>query len=315
MLRRVLKYIRDKELLEKGDRVLVCVSGGADSVALLDVLQRGGYECVVAHCNFHLRGEESDRDERFVREVIGERLKAKGEKLWVKDFDTVGYAQEKGISIEMAARELRYRWFAEVAAETGCKAIAVAHHQNDQAETVLLNLKRGTGIRGLCGMRAKSGNPYEVRDERREAGIPIIRPLLCTTRDYIEHYLRDIRKIDWVNDSTNTDISIKRNAIREQLKQYSKAEIEHIAATAEHMQGYVDWLEGRESQEAGRAKLYEELKDYGFAEIDKIYDALQKGVGGKIFRSATHQAEIRKGKIVVEKKIDTNQTDCTTIKI
>ena len=315
MLRRVVKYIRDKELLEKGDRVLVCVSGGADSVALLDVLQRGGYECVVAHCNFHLRDEESDRDERFVREVIGERLKAKGEKLCVKDFDTVGYAQKKGISIEMAARELRYRWFAEVAAETGCKAIAVAHHQNDQAETVLLNLKRGTGIRGLCGMRAKSGNPYEVRDERREAGIPIIRPLLCTTRDYIEHYLRDIRHLAWVDDSTNTDTRIKRNAIREQLKQYSKAEIEHIAATAEHMQGYVDWLEGRESQEAGRAKLYEELKDYGFAEIDKIYDALQKGVGGKTFRSATHQAEIRKGIIVVEKKIDTNQTDCTTIKI
>ena len=314
MLRRVLKYIRDKELLEKGDRVLVCVSGGADSVALLDVLQRGGYECVVAHCNFHLRSEESDRDERFVREVIGERLKAKGEKVWVKDFDTVGYAQEKGISIEMAARELRYRWFAEVAAETGCKAIAVAHHQNDQAETVLLNLKRGTGIRGLCGMRAKS----HLGARSQEPGvktIPIIRPLLCTTRDYIEHYLKDIRHLPWVDDSTNTDTSIQRNAIREQLKQYSKAEIEHIAATAEHMQGYVDWLEGKESQEAGRVKLYEELKDYGFAEIDKIYDALQKGVGGKIFRSATHQAEIRKGKIVVEKKIDTNQTDCTTIKI
>ena len=306
MLRRVLKYIRDKELLEKGDRVLVCVSGGADSVTLLDVLQRGGYECVVAHCNFHLRGEESDRDERFVREVIGERLKAKGEKLWVKDFDTVGYAQEKGISIEMAARELRYRWFAEVAAETGCKAIAVAHHQNDQAETVLLNLKRGTGIRGLCGMRAKS----HLGARSQEPGvktIPIIRPLLCTTRDYIEHYLKDIRHLPWVDDSTNTDTSIKRNAIREQLKHYTKAEIEHIAETAEHMQGYVDWLEGRESQEAGRAKLYEELKDYGFAEIDKIYDALQKGIGGKIFRSATHQAEIRKGKIVVEKKIDTTQ--------
>ena len=296
MLRRVLKYIRDKELLEKGDRVLVCVSGGADSVALLDVLQRGGYECVVAHCNFHLRGEESDRDERFVREVIGERLKAKGEKLWVKDFDTVGYAQEKAISIEMAARELRYRWFAEVAAETGCKAIAVAHHQNDQAETVLLNLKRGTGIRGLCGMRAKS----HLGARSQEPGvktIPIIRPLLCTTRDYIEHYLRDIRKIEWVDDSTNTDTSIKRNAIREQLKHYTKAEIEHIAATAEHMQGYVDWLEGRESQEAGRAKLYEELKDYGFAEIDKIYDALQKGVGGKEFRSATHVATIKGRKL------------------
>ena len=307
MLRRVLKYIRDKELLEQGDRVLVCVSGGADSVALLDVLLRGGYECIVAHCNFHLRGKESDRDEAFVREVIGERLKAKGEKLWVKDFDTVGYAQEKGISIEMAARELRYRWFAEVAAETGCKAIAVAHHQNDQAETLLLNLKRGTGIRGLCGMRAKSENPYEaMRREgdkamRLEEGVPIIRPLLCTTRDYIEYYLRDIRKIDWVDDSTNTDTSIKRNAIREQLKHYSKAEIEHMAETAERMQGYVDWLEGKESREAGRAKLFEELKDYGFAEIDKIYDALQKGEGGKEFRSATHVATIKKKKIEIQK--------------
>ena len=296
MLRRVLKYIRDKELLEKGDRVLVCVSGGADSVALLDVLQRGGYECVVAHCNFHLRGEESDRDERFVREIIGERLKAKGEKLWVKDFDTEGYARENGLSIEMAARELRYRWFAEVAAETGCKAIAVAHHQNDQAETVLLNLKRGTGIRGLCGMRAKS----HLGARSQEPGVktrPIIRPLLCTTRDYIEHYLRDIRHLPWVDDSTNSDTRIKRNAIREQLKQYSKAEIEHIAATAEHMQGYVDWLEGKESREAGRVKLYEELKDYGFAEIDKIYDAIQKGVGGKEFRSATHVATIKGRKL------------------
>ena len=300
MLRRVVKYIRDKELLEKGDRVLVCVSGGADSVALLDVLQRGGYECVVAHCNFHLRGEESDRDERFVREVIGERLKAKGEKLCVKDFDTVGYAQEKGISIEMAARELRYRWFAEVAAETGCKAIAVAHHQNDQAETVLLNLKRGTGIRGLCGMRAKS----HLGARSQEPGvktIPIIRPLLCTTRDYIEHYLKDIRHLPWVDDSTNTDTSIKRNAIRQQLMHYSKSEIEHIAQTAEHMQGYVDWIEGRESKEAGRVKLYEQLKDYGFAEIDKLYDALQKGVGGKEFRSATHVATIKKKKIEIQK--------------
>lgn len=299
MLRRVLKYIRDNELLKKGDKVLVCVSGGADSVALLDVLQRGGWECVVAHCNFHLRGEESDRDEQFVREMVGERLKAKGEILWVKDFDTEAYAREKGLSIEMAARELRYEWFAEVAAETGCKAIAVAHHQNDQAETVLLNLKRGTGIRGLCGMRAKS----HLGARSQEAGvktIPIIRPLLCTTRDYIEHYLRDIRHLQWVDDSTNSDTRIQRNAIREQLKQYSKAEIEHMAATAERMQGYVDWLEGRDTKLAGKAKLYEELKDYGFAEIDKIYDALQTGVGGKTFRSATHQAEIRKGKVVVE---------------
>ena len=317
MLRRVMKYIRDKKLLEKGDKVLVCVSGGADSIALLDVLQRGGFECVVAHCNFHLRGEESDRDEAFVKR--GEIRDRRGEiKVFVKHFDTVGYAKEKGLSIEMAARELRYRWFVELAAAEGCKAIAVAHHQNDQAETVLLNLKRGTGIRGLCGMRAKADNPYECLedgarrlqdapaglqfrgDERRR--IPIIRPLLCTTRDYIEHYLRDIRHLSWVDDSTNSDTSIKRNAVREQLRSYSKSEIEHIAATAERMQGYVDWLEGKETKEAGRAKLYEELKDYGFAEIDKIYDAVQEGVGGKEFHSATHKAVIRNRRVEIRDK-------------
>lgn len=286
MLRRALKYIRDHQLLQPGDRVLVCVSGGADSVALLDVLQRGGYDCVVAHCNFHLRGEESDRDEAFVRQL--------GEDVKVKHFDTTTYAKEYGLSIEMAARQLRYKWFAQVAKDEGCKAIAVAHHQHDQAETVLLNLKRGTGIRGLCGMRAKSPNP--------EGGdTPVIRPLLCTTRDYIEHYLRDIRHLSWIEDSTNQDTTITRNAIRKQLASYSKAEIEHIANTAEHMQGYVDWLEGKETVAAGCAKLHEELRECGFAEIDKIYNALQRGIGGKVFRSATHEAIIRKGKLEVKR--------------
>lgn len=286
MLRRALKYIRDHQLLQPGDRVLVCVSGGADSVALLDVLQRGGYDCVVAHCNFHLRGEESDRDEAFVRQL--------GEDVKVKHFDTTTYAKEYGLSIEMAARQLRYKWFAQVAKDEGCKAIAVAHHQHDQAETVLLNLKRGTGIRGLCGMRAKSPNP--------EGGdTPVIRPLLCTTRDYIEHYLRDIRHLSWIEDSTNQDTTITRNAIRKQLASYSTAEIEHIANTAEHMQGYVDWLEGKETVAAGCAKLHEELRECGFAEIDKIYNALQRGIGGKVFRSATHEAIIRKGKLEVKR--------------
>ena len=295
MLRRVMQYIREKELLAQGDKVLVCVSGGADSVALLDVLQRGGFECVVAHCNFHLRGEESDRDEAFVRGLGAGALR-----VHVQHFDTEGYAKERGISIEMAARELRYRWFGELAEAEGCKAIAVAHHQHDQAETVLLNMRRGAGIRGLCGMRAKSANPYRAPKNVEAREIPIIRPLLCTTRDYIEHYLRNIRHLTWVDDSTNSDVRIKRNAVREQLKSYSKAEIEHIAATAERMQGYVDWLEGEETKEAGRAKLFEELKDYGFAEVDKIYDALQRGVGGKEFRSVTHLCAIRKGKLIIE---------------
>lgn len=303
MLRRVQKYIRDNELLQKGDRVLVCVSGGADSIALWDVLQRGGYECIIAHCNFHLRNEESNRDEEFVRELAtGHGLLAidkeqldMGNRLWVKDFDTRAYAAEKGISIEMAARELRYQWFNEIGTQTHCKAIAVAHHQNDQAETLLLNLKRGTGIRGLCGMRPKSNNPIG-------GTIPIIRPLLCTTRDYIEHYLRDIRHIAWVNDSTNTDTTIQRNAVRVQLATYTKAEIEHMAATAEQMQGYVDWLEKRNTKAAGKAKLFEELREYHFPEVEKIYEALLKGEGGKVFHSPTHKAIIKHGKVEVIKE-------------
>ena len=293
MLRRVQKYIRDNDLLAKGDRVLVCVSGGADSMALWDVLLRGGYEYVIAHCNFHLRGEESNRDEAFVREeVIRRRGNGLEAGIYIKDFDTHAYAREHSLSIEMAARELRYMWFAQIAEQERCVAIAVAHHQNDQAETVLLNLKRGTGLRGLCGMRAKSTNPMG-------GNIPIIRPLLCTTRDYIEHYLRDIRHIAWVNDSTNSDTTIARNEVRRQLSTYSKAEIEHIATTAEHLQGYVDWLEERDTHAAGKVKLFEQLREYHFPEVEKIYEALLKGEGGKTFFSPTHKAVIKHGKVCV----------------
>ena len=181
----------------------------------------------------------------------------------------------------------------ELMKKHGITLLATAHNANDNLETLLFNLARGSGIRGLCGMRAKSENPMGGE-------IPVIRPLLCTTRDYIEHYLRDIRHLDWVNDSTNTDTTIQRNAIREQLASYSKAEIEHIAATAEQMQGYVDWLEHHDTPAAGKAQLYEQLREYHFPEVEKIYDALQKGEGGKTFFSPTHKATIKQGKLIIE---------------
>ena len=289
MLRRVTTYIRQRGLLLKDKPVLVALSGGADSVSLLDVLLQAGYTCIAAHCNFHLRGEESNRDEAFVRDLC----KQMNVELEVTDFDTIEYARTHKVSIEVAARELRYRWFDEMARKHQCQAVCVAHHQNDQAETILLNLKRGTGIRGLAGMRPVSANPIVPES------VPIVRPLLCTTRGYIEHYLKDKRHLNWVTDSTNSDTSITRNAIREQLKNYSKTEIEHMAQTAEYMQGYVDMIEGNKSREEGIARLYEQLREYNFAEIDKIYDALQRGEGGKTFTSKTHQATIKKGKLCV----------------
>ncbi|MBO4453518.1 MAG: tRNA lysidine(34) synthetase TilS [Paludibacteraceae bacterium] len=289
MLRRVSTYIRKQGLLEKDKPVLVAVSGGADSVGLLDVLLQAGYTCIAAHCNFHLRGEESNRDEQYVRELCA-RLNTP---LYVASLDTASYAREHAISIEMAAREQRYTWFGTLAQEHGCQAIAVAHHQNDQAETVLLNLLRGTGLRGLAGMRPKSPNAYSTN------GIPVVRPLLCTTRDYIELSLRTKRHLTWVTDSTNTDTSIPRNALRAQLRLCSKKDIEHIAETAERMQGYVDILEGKDTREARLVKLYEDLREYNFAEIDKIYEALQRGEGGKTFHSKTHTATIKHRQLCV----------------
>lgn len=290
MLRRVQQYIRTQQLLSPAARVLVCVSGGADSVALLDVLQRGGYDCIVAHCNFHLRGEESDRDETFVRHIAAQR----GVSLHVASFDTTTYAADRHTSIEVAARELRYRWFEQLAREQHCTAIAVAHHQNDQAETVLLNLLRGSGLRGLAGMRAKSVNPVTGSEPM------IIRPMLCTTHDYIIHYLRDIRHLTWVEDSTNADTSIRRNGIRAWLSTRSKGEIENICATADHMQGYADRQDGLQTRARALVELYEQLKNYQPKDIEAIYEAMQRGESGKRFALNGATAVVKKHELELQ---------------
>lgn len=177
------------------DKVLVALSGGADSVALLRVLLQAGYTCVAAHCNFHLRGEESCRDEAFVRDLCG-RLQVP---LHVTHFDTEGYASAHGVSIEMAARELRYAWFEEVRTAEKARVVAVAHHRDDSVETFLLNLVRGTGINGLKGMMAVNGT--------------VVRPLLEVSRKEILEYLQALGQ-DYVTDSTNLADEFTRNKLR-----------------------------------------------------------------------------------------------------
>ncbi|MDR0745098.1 MAG: tRNA lysidine(34) synthetase TilS, partial [Mediterranea sp.] len=180
------------------DNVLVALSGGADSVALLRVLLSLGYTCSAAHCNFHLRDEESDRDETFVRRLCLEQHVS----LHVIDFDTQAYARKQKISIEMAARELRYQWFDELARTCRYTAVAVAHHRDDSVETMLLNLIRSTGIRGLSGIRPRNGK--------------IVRPLLCVTRDEAISYLNSIGQT-YVTDSSNLQDEYLRNKIRLKL--------------------------------------------------------------------------------------------------
>ncbi len=303
MLQHTLQFISKHHLLtDRRNRILVALSGGADSVALLHILWQLGYPCRAAHCNFHLRGEESDRDEQFVTRLCKEwRIP-----LYVKHFHTTEYAQAKGISIEMAARELRYQWFEEMRQEHECKAIAVAHHQNDQAETLLLNLLRGTGLRGLEGMHPKQGF--------------IIRPLLSSTRQNILDYLR-IQHIDFVEDSTNTDTTFQRNAIRQQLQQCSEAQIAHIANTCHIMQDYETLINAYTqklsksivrhtkkatiidipkllAQPAPNILFYELLRPYGFPQTEQIFAALTKQ-SGKCFYADNHVATIDRERLLI----------------
>lgn len=183
------------QLFGSHDKVLVALSGGADSVFLLRYLMARGYEVVAAHCNFHLRDAESMRDERFVRELC----QSLAVPLQVKDFDTQAVAQHEHISIEMAARNLRYEWFEQVRQTIGANSIAVAHHQDDNIESILLNLVRGTGIKGLCGIQPRNSH--------------IVRPLLCIARADIRAGLEEMHQA-FVDDSTNLDNQYSRNRIR-----------------------------------------------------------------------------------------------------
>lgn len=191
----VQKFIEEKSLFTLKDKILIALSGGADSVALLRVLHALGYSCECAHCNFHLRGEESDRDEAFVQELC----KTHQIKLHIKHFDTDTYAKSHQLSIEMAARELRYEWFESLRQELNAQVIAVAHHRDDSVETFMLNLIRGTGINGLKGIAPKNGW--------------IVRPLLQVSREDIIYYLQGIHQ-DYVTDSTNLQDVYVRNKIR-----------------------------------------------------------------------------------------------------
>ena len=179
---------------------LLAVSGGMDSMCMLDlfckVLPVGDF--AVAHCNFSLRGEESDGDQAMVEQYAA----SLGVRLFVKRFDTAGYAREKGISIEMAARDLRYGWFAELCREHGFDVLAVAHNANDNAETLMLNLLRGTGLNGLHGMSALSSN--------------VFRPLLDFTRKQIERHIL-ANRIPYRHDSSNFESDYKRNKIRNEI--------------------------------------------------------------------------------------------------
>lgn len=300
---KVKEFISSNALLKEGAHVIVGLSGGADSTALLMVLLRLGYRCTAVHCNFHLRGAESDRDQQFVKELCQEL----GVELKVCSYDTLSYAKENGISIEMAARELRYADFERIMKDTGADAVCIAHHRDDSVETVLLNLIRGTGIKGLTGIKPRNDH--------------IIRPLLCVSRQQIEDWLHKEGQ-PYITDSTNLETDYTRNKIRLQLLPLMRAinpdADNAIATTAAHLQesyaiysnavnnaldaivtkaddGFTIDIPQLLRQPSVSAVLFEILSPLGFnsAQINDVAVSAHAQPGLR-FRSATH--EIIKGR-------------------
>ena len=264
MWSKVSAYINKYKLLNANDLYVVALSGGADSVALLLLLKEGGFNVHAAHCNFLLRGSESDRDEAFCVDLCRQL----GVELHRAHFATREYAEAHKVSVEMAARELRYNWFEQLRKDIGAVGICVAHHRDDSVETVLLNMIRGTGLRGLTGIQPRNGY--------------VLRPLLCVSRDEIEHFLAK-RGQKYVIDSTNLETDVKRNKVRLQvlplLRTLNPAVSDNIQRMVENVaeaQIVLDSLldnfkkynalELSELEKYGSSEyvIYEWLKNYGF---------------------------------------------------
>lgn len=298
MLEKFESFVSDNNLFSKDDRILIALSGGVDSVVLSHLMCRANYKISLAHCNFHLRDEESNRDEAFVRRWAKEN----NIPLFVKEFDTYQYMKENKLSLEMAARDLRYNWFNSLLESEGFTCLCTAHHLDDSIETFFINLLRGTGIAGLHGIKVKNDK--------------IVRPLLFATREEILSYAKQ-NNISYVEDSTNSETKFTRNKIRHNLfpvlreinpnfefalkkdieylndtefifrREIEKTKKEIIETEQEVIKINISKLKQLNPM---KIYLYEILSEYGFNEtnINDILSCLDE-ISGKQFFSKTHR--------------------------
>ncbi|ATA76519.1 tRNA lysidine(34) synthetase TilS [Capnocytophaga canimorsus] len=217
-----------QKFLQDDDVILLAISGGLDSIVLFHLLHKLDFEVVLAHCNFQLRGAESDADAKFVQNLA----QSKGIRCFVKTFDTHKYAESNGLNTQLAARKLRYDWFEQLRQDQDCQYIVTAHHADDDLETFLINLSRGTGIKGLLGIPEKNGN--------------IIRPLLVFSRDEILQYANK-HQLKWREDSSNATDNYLRNRIRHhvlpKLKELHPQFLENFKNTQDFMNQSVIFIE------------------------------------------------------------------------
>ncbi|MBL4592809.1 MAG: tRNA lysidine(34) synthetase TilS [Flavobacteriales bacterium] len=298
MLEKFISYYQNNNLFTETDRILLTVSGGKDSIAMLTLFKQNNLSFGVAHCNFQLRGDDANKDEQFVRQFCESNKIA----FYTIVFNTKDYATEKGISIQMAARDLRYGWFEKIREENNYQYIATAHHKNDVAETMLINLTKGTGLAGLHGIANKNGK--------------IIRPILCFNSTDIAKYVAE-NNVSYREDLSNSDVKYTRNLIRHkiipELEKINPALIETLNVEANQFLNDEKIIADKIEEEKKRlfladgntfkieisalkkltpltSYLYYFLRDYGFNSFD-VADIIENldGQSGKVFYSPTYQ--------------------------
>lgn len=297
MLLKMQKQINFHFSFLKERKLIIAISGGIDSVVLTHLCNKLNLDFTLAHCNFNLRGDKSDADEQFVLQLANKLNK----EVFIESFDTKTYAKENKLSTQMAARELRYHWFNELAEQLGFDNILTAHHADDNLETFLINLSRGTGLEGLTGIP--------------EINEIIVRPLLSFSREDIEAYAKT-KNLKWREDASNASNKYLRNKLRleviPKLKETNPQFLQNFNKTIEHLQDSKDIIDDRIDAISNevihnisnnsisfniseinklsnpKAYLYELLKDYGFTEWDDIFNLLEAQSGKHVF-SKTHR--------------------------
>ena len=296
MIQKLTAHINTNVPFLKDKKLLIAISGGLDSVVLYHILTSLNFDISLAHCNFNLRGKESDLDEEFVKKLSQKT----SNQIFTKLFDTEKYSKDNKLSTQIAARELRYTWFQELVEKHNFDYILTAHHADDNLETFLINLTRGTGLEGFTGIPKINGN--------------IVRPLLPFSREEILKYAKE-NKIEWREDASNASTKYTRNKLRHQvipvLKEINPSLLSSFEKTLENLQESQQILEDRidevsseiiETKEAitkinidkiqqlsnPKAYLYQLLKNHSFTEWNDVYDLLSAQSGKQVF-SKTHR--------------------------
>ncbi|WP_433896130.1 tRNA lysidine(34) synthetase TilS [Sphingobacterium mizutaii] len=317
---RLKQFIIEKELLDQEDRVLLAVSGGKDSMLMARLFHDLEINCIIAHCNFQLRADESDKDEALVVEYAEDL----GFPVFVKRFETEDYAAQHKVSIQMAARELRYEWFEELRTEQACQYIAIAQHANDHLETMLFNLTRSTGIQGLLGIQAKRG--------------VIVRPILFLSANEVAEEVQRL-KVPYRDDQSNFSTKYARNKIRLEIipkfkeiqpdfESILEQNIKHFKESQRFIQNQVDGIRNSLFQKEGKQikikvmalqdyacdhfLIFELFKPYNFQRnvIEDLIAVMDRGMG-QIFESASHELLLDRDNLILRQKMDERPSEIT----